>query len=83
MEEVPAAADYSVYPVPTNNVLTLAGPVGHQAQWRLLDAAGRIVLSASVASERSDIDVSALKAGVYTMEVTRGSLIERHTVVRN
>lgn len=83
MDEVVKASEYSVYPVPTSNVLTLAGPAGHQAQWRLLDATGRIVLSASVASERNDIDVSPLKAGVYTMEVMRGSLAERHAVVRN
>ena len=77
------ASEYSVYPVPTSDVLTLVGPATGQAQWRLLDATGRIVLSASVGSERNDIDVSPLKAGVYTMEVMRGSLAERHAVVRN
>ncbi|QQR88111.1 MAG: T9SS type A sorting domain-containing protein [Flavobacteriales bacterium] len=83
MGELATAAEYSVYPVPTSDVLTLAGPAGRQAQWRLLDATGRVVISASVAAERSDIDVSVLKAGVYTMEVLHGDQLERHTVVRN
>lgn len=83
MDEVATAAVYSVYPVPTSDVLTLAGPAAGKAEWRLLDATGRVVLSASIAAERNDIDVSMLKAGVYTMEVMHDGMLERHTVVRN
>jgi large repetitive protein len=66
----------SIYPNPTNGMLHISGlPDGVRAQYTVTDTWGRVLLT----SEKSDIDVHALAAGMYFLRVKAQS---GETVVR-
>jgi len=68
--ESPAAGDIRVFPVPTSGLLRLLLPEDEAAgrvRWRVVDNLGRILLEGELTSP--SIDVSALPAGFYRVEV--------------
>jgi hypothetical protein len=60
----------AAFPNPAVDVLNLTG-VEHGADVRILDATGRVVLTvrSSNGPDRLSVEVSALRAGIYTVEV--------------
>ena len=78
---------FSVYPVPSNDAITIANNSGNNAaQWRMMDMSGREVMTSSamvVPGSTSEVDITGLAPGAYTMELMDGGVRERHTVVRN
>ncbi len=68
--EPSAAGDMRVFPVPTTGLLRLLLPEDEAAgrvRWRVVDNLGRILLEGELTSP--SIDVSALPAGFYRVEV--------------
>jgi hypothetical protein len=63
-----------LYPVPTNDVLTVSGTHASNSPIRVLDAMGRVVLMDVLTN--NNLDVSALPSGMYMLEVgtTDGTL---------
>lgn len=58
-----------IRPNPVKDVLTIAGHNG-MADAQVIDAVGRTVLSRQIASDRTQMDVSSLKAGAYIIRIT-------------
>lgn len=86
VQEVDGARDFSIHPVPTNALITITSGSQEPAQWRVIDMSGREVMTSTallVPGSNSIVDISALAPGAYTMELTHGSVRERHAVVRN
>ncbi|MBK7298425.1 MAG: T9SS type A sorting domain-containing protein [Flavobacteriales bacterium] len=77
----------SIYPVPADNVLSIANGNGNgAASWQLIDLNGRVVMTAghTVAAGTTDhVDISGLASGIYMMEIESGNMRERHRIVRN
>jgi hypothetical protein len=65
-----AGLSMAAFPNPAVDVLNLTG-VEHGADVRILDATGRVVLTvrSSTGPDRLSVEVSALRAGIYTVEV--------------
>lgn len=62
------AVNAFVQPNPTTGLLTLTIP-GNSAAYQLYDAAGRVVLSGGITSQRAELNLSVLPAGVYVLRV--------------
>jgi hypothetical protein len=61
------ASSVSLFPVPAKDQLTISGLSGDQTPVRVMDATGRLVLRATLATDR--LDVSELPAGAYVMQL--------------
>ena len=70
----------SAYPNPTRNQLTVEGALPGEA-WRLIDLSGRVVAQGS-AAPRFEIDLSALAAGPYTLELSSSVAVRRLVIIR-
>lgn len=64
-----ASSSFAIYPNPTSGLLTIEGK-SQIENVVFYDLLGRKVLEASPMSERSRIDLSALKVGVYLVSIT-------------
>ena len=82
-----ASSAFSIYPVPTDNSLSIAnGNANGAASWQLVDLNGRVVMNAVrkiVAGSTDQVDISSLAPGIYMMEIVSGDTRERHRIVRN
>lgn len=87
VNEVVGPSAFSVYPVPSNNTITIANEGSTEAaQWRIMDMSGRQVMTSTalvLPGTKITADISSLAPGAYTMEMTYDNVRERHTVVRN
>ena len=65
-----SGAAFSLYPNPANESLTIDLPAGgRQAQVRIYSATGQLVRTAALSGTSVRLDISALKTGVYTMQL--------------
>jgi len=64
-----AGASLDVYPNPMSDVLHVNGIVSGAAQFEMLDATGRTVISTIISEMESRIDVSTLPQGIYIYQV--------------
>ncbi len=71
MKTEPAAASFSVYPNPTNGILTVELPETSWAILTLFDVAGRIVLKQAFETGSLQLDVQTIAAGTYLLEVVQ------------
>ncbi len=66
----PPQASSLIYPNPVGDAATLQNPNGRYAEFVLRDALGRTVLQAKIAQQtQTQLDLSALKPGVYFVEL--------------
>lgn len=63
-------ANYALYPVPAQDVLHLKWPIAEPVNVRVLDALGRVVLSARTSNVEAQLDISTLAQGSYFLHVT-------------
>ena len=72
--------DFSVYPNPTNDNVTISGEFGSDAKGEIIDQSGRTLSSFNV-SNHSVADLSSLESGVYFLRITdNGSSITKNIV---
>ena len=70
------AANFSMWPNPANNVLTIALPSSSQfANVQIFDAQGRMAANTLVTANMQNIDVTAFEAGLYTVRVVCGEQV--------
>jgi hypothetical protein len=80
-EEVNAAS-IAMWPNPANDLLNIALPSSSQsANVQIFDAQGRVVANALVTNSVQNIDVTAFKAGLYTVRVVCGEKVYAQKVV--
>lgn len=65
-------SDVHVFPNPVSDVLTIALPVRASGMVTVIDTEGRTVLSERVSSTPVRLDVSGLKAGLYSVRFNEG-----------
>ena len=69
------------YPNPCNDQLTIHLPLHSQAEIKLIDALGKIALSANVNGEKTTLQTHALPSGIYTLHINDGSSITTQQVI--
>ena len=83
----PAATDFSwmIYPSPTNGSLTIQlSGLKHDTQLLIIDSRGRLVRKLSIPknTESFPLDISALAAGEYFLQVENEGLKEKRKIVK-
>lgn len=72
--EPQSSRDYSVFPVPAGDIITIRSAGGQfPARYWLVNQAGTIVQSGRTASENTEINISGLASGIYLLKLGRGS----------
>lgn len=67
----PDASDIAVFPIPANELIRVnwAALNTAETEFRIFDAAGRLVQQGLLRDVQSEIDVTSLNAGVYTLNL--------------
>lgn len=65
----PAVEQVLVYPNPTRDLLTIQATFD-DAQYSIVDMTGTYVLKGSIRAQRTQVDVSDLAAGSYSVTIT-------------
>lgn len=83
---------YSVYPNPSSGIINIDFGKSMEAQslsknknvfsFELYDFYGNLLKSDSIKSERTSVDISALKQGIYILKVKNGNKTKNHRIVR-
>ena len=73
--------EFSVYPNPATETVTISGNLGDDAQAVLFDQSGRELISSSV-SNGSTINISALENGVYFVRIQDNGLTTTKSIVK-
>jgi hypothetical protein len=73
--------EFSVYPNPATETVTISGNLGDNAQAVLFDQSGRELISSSV-SNGSTINISALENGVYFVRIQDNGLTTTKSIVK-
>lgn len=71
---------FHLYPNPTNNLLYVQVPEG--STLRLIDLNGRTLTSRTASSSEEQLDLSALAAGVYLLEVNSEGQLYHERIVK-
>lgn len=80
IEEASAdAGPMSIYPNPTDGIITIAATAG--AQVHILDMTGRTVMVRILPSDQTDIDLSAQPKGIYLLQVDHGNGRSAHRLI--
>ena len=67
---------FRIYPNPVSSILKIDLPKGfEEAEAKIFDLNGKLVVSAWVEEEKAEIDVSHLKQGVYLLQISNNFLI--------
>lgn len=69
-DEITAKPEFIVYPNPTSDQVTIAGPVSTAMTVRITELSGKIVREISGFMSGDQIDMSALESGVYVIHIT-------------
>ena len=79
-----AIEGFATYPNPiTNNVFTITSNSTSKKQFAIFNLLGKQVLSSSFSGTKSDINVSAINAGIYILKVTEsGKTATKKLVIR-
>lgn len=75
------AADVKLYPNPVTNLLTVDLPVLAE-QFRLVDGLGRTVQQGTIATEKLQVNMSQLNAGVYYLQLLNGAEVVTRPIVK-
>jgi hypothetical protein len=72
-------ADFELYPNPASNRLTLRRPdqAKHSTSYTIHDMLGQTMLSGSLSTSATDIDISALPSGMYVINIVEGATIRQ------
>lgn len=76
-----AELNFSVFPNPATNRVTIAMPTAAEASVRLFDGSGRMVRSLTSGSQQFGLDLLGLPGGVYAVEVKTEAAVGRRKLV--
>src|SRR5947207_3520162 len=67
-----SATGFEVYPVPSTDTIhfVFSKPYSSPLNYQLTDIAGRIVMSGPLISDKEELNVSHLKAGIYFVRLS-------------
>lgn len=80
-DEIKTSEKATLYPNPVTNVLNIDAKE-EISEIKVYNMAGQQVLSKEARSKNPKVDMSALKAGVYVVEVTSDSNTTTHKVIK-
>lgn len=75
------AVEFTVYPNPATNMLTINGDLSENAMATILDQSGRIIRSSAV-SNGTTIDISSLENGVYFVRINDNGMTTTKSIVK-
>ncbi|PHR18001.1 MAG: hypothetical protein COA38_20230 [Fluviicola sp.] len=75
LEEFDANFVVSIFPNPTQDVLTIQATAFEDVKFVLTDATGRIVMEDILTGELTPLDVASFEAGNYNLSLEKGSSI--------
>jgi hypothetical protein len=75
LDEFDANFVVSLFPNPTQDLLTIQASAFDGVSYVLTDAAGRIVMSNSLSGELTPLDVSSFEAGTYNLSLEKASSV--------
>jgi hypothetical protein len=78
-----AGLEANVYPNPASTLLTIELNSSSAKTIQVMDLSGRIVLSASSSSEKTDLDVSGLANGIYYVKLSSDNRSEVFKIVKS
>lgn len=83
VEEDAKELDFSLYPNPANNVITVS-PIVSKGQYKISNVMGQLITSGILGEKKSTIDVSSLSAGIYYLQLQSndGVGVKRFEVVK-
>ena len=73
---------FSVFPNPFNEQITLTSSDNENALYHIVDVTGREVASGMINSGRQTLDMSALSAGQYVIQVVSGNTVFSHNIIK-
>ncbi len=76
-----SANDFSVYPNPAADFITLSAGDFQGATWNILDQTGRVVQSGKVQAANQIISVDNLSTGAYTLQVLHDDQLSAKTLL--
>ena len=79
----PSSAVISLYPNPTDGMVTLALPAQEGAVAMIYDAQGKLIFTSNNAKNGEEFDLSKLTTGVYTFKIQLNNLIHIEKIVKN
>jgi hypothetical protein len=81
IDEVSAEGNFQIYPSPATDVLNITSQtVLQNATLKVFDAAGSMMLQQKMNGNTATLDVHALAAGIYLLEVSSDGLVYREKV---
>jgi len=75
------AVQFSLFPNPTQDRITITGLENAAWQHQMVDASGRVVLARTSTGDRLDLDLRALSPGVYALQSTSLGIRTVHRLV--
>ncbi len=71
-----------IYPNPANDYFVIETVLGDDVTYSIKDAKGMKIMSESIITEKTKIDISSLSAGIYFVEVSRNATKERFKLIK-
>jgi hypothetical protein len=78
-EEEPKKSDFSLFPNPANQSISLQTPNGHNAQLSIYNLMGQLQYQ-NPAQAPGSIDISQLATGLYIFELRQGAALHRQRI---
>lgn len=82
VEEYAVQADFSLFPNPATDVLTITSAGQLKNECKIIDVNGSVVQALSVSSKKAEADIHLLEAGVYLIELTNSKGISRKKFIK-
>jgi hypothetical protein len=78
-----AGNQISMYPNPTNNILTIALAAGSTMMFELFDISGKLMHAQELNSEQTQISIAAFANGIYIAKFSNATFVEFKKVSKN
>jgi Secretion system C-terminal sorting domain len=75
------SVDFTVYPNPSNSMITITGELGSEAMASIVDQSGRTLTSLSVVNG-STVDISSFENGMYFLKIEDNGSSTTKTIVK-
>ncbi len=82
LNELSKNSEISIYPNPNTGIFTVAFVSAGQHQVNVVDVTGRLINSTSTESQKAEINISNMAAGVYYVKVSSGDVNSTYKIVK-
>jgi hypothetical protein len=81
--DTPEEATFNLYPNPTDGIIEIQlRELGSSDRIEILDIQGRVVYTKNLSNTSTQIDLSSLASGTYTVRLTGQNINEERTIVK-